>query len=835
MTLVRFLFRAGVAVCAVVAVLAGVIWYHPSDRLDWTVRIEVGSAGELEFYRKLPYGTVAFRVHGIAYEEGVSFPSAFDMAFAQGQGFAHCVDRSAQMMLQRAAGQGRLAELVRSSPETLLTDRFLRDARFGRIADDVLPRLSAPVVAFLESYAAGVNACMRTMPRPAEAWFVGAGTGAGGFAAPWTVRDTLLTMLLTAYVGMSTMQLDAEKVLLRAVRDSSWSAIPAPLAHLFGTRGTRPLAADSPQRAALLDVLRSARLVLRGAPVPANLTARPDADPLLPAPATASNNWAIHGSRTRSGAAVVASDPHLEVSRLPAIFVESVGSAASDPTAALAGVSLPGVPGLVMGRSRRVSWCFTYGLVDGMDLHVEEVVDGRARRRHGQWEPVATELETVYEGGAAREHRVHRTSFGTLEADGALEGALPDGLYVARRWAWELLDDGHLRSVFGVTQARTALEAADSLRGSPVPSNFLLGDAAGSIAYQQAGIGWDRTGDGSDGSESGLVPRLAWDTTGWTGLVPPHRFRRVVDPECGFLATANEWDVPPMESGPSPLLSFSAGQYRRDRARQLVGEALAPGAPPVTAESVAPLQLDVMSPQAARYLDFAAAHGGLPEVEALARNGSRAARALLDWDRRYAPESEGAPVWEAARLSLEARVAAGVVGRAAFLHLRSETNIGVLLGSRIDDMVLDPSLEAVLQEAVGAPGAAWEELATRLVREAAAEAVSAADAGRVPATWGQRQTVRMKNLFLGGLLPASLGVDFFGAHPGHSTTLSQGATGRRGGREFTQGPLWRFVTDMAASHSLSALAGGPSGRFTSPFYTSELALFRRGGLKRLEP
>ena len=81
-------------------------------------------------------------------------------------------------------------------------------------------------------------------------------------------------------------------------------------------------------------------------------------------PYKGSNNWAVSSSRSSHGGAMYASDPHLEVNRLPAIWYEVICHVGTRGTRDFrAGITIPGMPGLVMGRSRKFASGFTYGFV----------------------------------------------------------------------------------------------------------------------------------------------------------------------------------------------------------------------------------------------------------------------------------------------------------------------------------------------------------------------------------------------------------------------------------------------------------------------------------------
>ncbi len=100
-----------------------------------------------------------------------------------------------------------------------------------------------------------------------------------------------------------------------------------------------------------------------------------------------------------------------------------------------AGITLPGMPGLVMGRSRALASGFTYGFADIVDYFIEEVRDGRVRRDGAQWEPVRSRMEPVKRIGASTlPVHLFETSHGLLERSDPHQAHLADGFYLARAY-----------------------------------------------------------------------------------------------------------------------------------------------------------------------------------------------------------------------------------------------------------------------------------------------------------------------------------------------------------------------------------------------------------------
>ena len=223
--------------------------------------------------------------------------AADDLALATAYGYAHAHDRALQMLLVRVIGQGRLCELLDDSPASLVIDLFMRKNLFAACSEEEAAALGGRARELAEAYAAGVNARLER-GRPWELRLLGVPD------EPWRPADTLLTLRLMSFVGLAQAQGDAEVVVLQALRAG---VDAAKLSRLF-----------RPHLEGLDDALLAAIRAVRHVPslVPG----------LPPLPGLrASNNVAVAGRLSASGAALYASDPHLEVNRLPAIWYEVVG------------------------------------------------------------------------------------------------------------------------------------------------------------------------------------------------------------------------------------------------------------------------------------------------------------------------------------------------------------------------------------------------------------------------------------------------------------------------------------------------------------------------------
>lgn len=700
-----------------------------------------------------------------------------DLGLAAAWGFAHAHDRALQLLFTRIVGQGRLCELLDDSPASLAIDLHMRRNLFAAASVEEATSLSGRAKSLAEAYAAGVNARLsrgrpwelRLLRVPAEAW---------------TPADTLLTLRLMTFVGLAQAQGEAEVAILQALRAG---VDRGRLARLF-----RPHLDGLDD--ALLEAIRSLRHVPALGPG------------LPPLPALrASNNVAVAGRRSVSGAALYASDPHLEVNRLPAIWYEVVGTLADGDFRA--GVTVPGVPGLVMGRTRAIAAGFTYGFADTIDLVIEEVRGGRYRRGDA-WRPLRERKETVgRKKGPPREIVVFETDAGVLETPDEAS-RVEDGLWISRAWTGRREGGAaSLEAILDLWAAPDVDSGAEAAAGVALSASWLLAGRDGRIAAQQSGLLPRRRRD------PGLLPLRGWEPGDlWDGTLPPSALARAAGDPDGILVTANDGG----HGAWQPVgVTLCMGSDRADRLRELVGAKGAAGGS-LSADDLGAMQADLVSGQARRLLS--ALEPYLPDLPAV--------RELRGWDRRYDAASKGAVLFERLYADLcEELYGTGLFGEEAWRALRDTTLVHAFFFRLFDDLLAREEGE----EWFGADGKG------AFVSRVARRAFEGVDPAAVP-PWGASRRVLLRHLLFGGKLPPALGFDrgpFEVA--GGRATVAQGQLLELAGRESAFCPSWRFVTDLATDLSETALAGGPSDRRFSRWYATDLARWLAFERKTLKP
>jgi penicillin amidase len=535
-----------------------------------------------------------------------------DLFFAQG--FCHAQDRLWQMDFYRRVVRGRVAEIA--GPAALPVDRLMLTLGIRRAAEREAASLDPEVASRLEVFCAGVDAAAAAAPAlPFEMQLLRLRE-----FAPWRPVDILSLGKLLAF-GLST---NWEKELLRS--DMVRALGPELAARLDpGYPADNPIVDQSPWSGdglALAEQIDAVRRSIGLAPE-----------------ASGSNNWAVSGARSASGSPLIAGDPHLPPS-MPGIWYQ-VGLERAGGRFAR-GASLPGMPGIYMGQNNDVCWTFTNVMADIEDLFVERL-DGDRYLFEDEWRPLEVEVEEIPVKGrdAPEVLTVRRTHHGPIvnEALGADEDEP-----LALRWL-TLDESAYFPGMYELDEVESGPELVRRLEAHTSPaSNLIWADRHGSIGYKLIGRLPLRRGGCPD------LPKPGW--TGefeWEGTVPYEELPEVVDPDSGYLVTANNRIVG--GDYPHHITSDWLDGFRARRITQLLEET-----EEHDLESFEAIQSDNLSLpglEAARRLSRLAP-AGQRERSALER--------LRSWDGRMEPDSVAASVYQAFLLRLAREVARCAIG-----------------------------------------------------------------------------------------------------------------------------------------------------------------------------
>ncbi len=709
--------------------------------------------------------------HGVPRIEAESWTDAL-----YGLGYMHATDRGTQLLFARSVASGRGAEEISDSPELLQTDRFFRRIGLHLRLEEEVAALTPEHYQNIEAYCSGVNDGLKGLGRSLPMW-------ATGFEVhPWDHAAVLLVGKLLSFGGLAVSQLQNERLLLELIHAG---ANDEGLRELLGNR------LDNVD----FDVLRKVKM--------ANELSNEALELLTDLPRLAgSNAWAVSPKRSQSGFALLASDPHLEVNRLPAIWYEAVLTWGNHYTM---GASLPGCPLIAVGRSENLAWGVTYMKGDTIDFFIEDCRLARERewqyRRGKGWQDFKVREEVISRKGAEPETLfVYENEQGTLESD---PGKLGGGYLLSIGWTGSAGGGARAMEVWmevaGSSNTKAAMDAA---RDCTQPTLcWVFADRQGHIGLQGCGRHPQR-----GGGQVGLAPIPAWDPKNhWRGWWPKKFLPRIYDPPEGFVATANEEMNPP--DGPMLITQILAG-YRKRRIDQQLSQL-----PAATLTDMQTLQYDVISVQADDLLRIILPH--LPQGKLRTR--------LTNWDRSYTPESQEAALFQ----KLYFRVLVEIFGHERGLGWRR--TLFLLTRSGYSTMLLT-AIDRVLAKE---KSIWWRHRDKAELIRRAAQRVDEDDV----TPWSEVNRFYFTDRFFGSHNVGRLLGFNSREYPmrGCHATPFQGHLLRTATRQTTFAPSYHFVTDLGANEAWTNLPGGPSESRFSRYYKSDLPLWLKGEYKRIAP
>lgn len=447
-----------------------------------------------------------------------------DLFFAMG--YVHAQDRMWQMELQRRAGAGRLAEVLGEA--ALPIDRAFRTLGLNRAAEAEAASLSGETRQVLQSYAAGVNAYMRR-----QRGSLGVEFRLLGFEPqPWRPVDSLYwaKVLAANLSGNWTSEVLRSRLARQVGAERAADLEPAYPASNPVSAHSQPGQPGQPngwRSDALRDALKLVEQML-GGPVaaPASRTPLAGVIPLTPG---ASNQWVVNGAHSATGQPLLANDTHMMVA-MPALWYQVHLSGGRYQ---VTGVSLPGIPGVVIGHNDHCAWGMTTGWQDSQDLYVEKVNPANPHEFEfqGRWEKAQVVREVILVKGRSGPvvEEVLVTRHGPIVSQ--LVGETQP---LALRWTAHDVSDP-IGDFLALNRAGNWEEFRGALAGwATPPHNFVYADRAGNIGFVQAG--W--TPVRARGHGMAPVP-------GWTGDYEWQRFLTIdevpqaFNPEQGWIAIAN--------------------------------------------------------------------------------------------------------------------------------------------------------------------------------------------------------------------------------------------------------------------------------------------------------
>lgn len=535
----------------------------------------------------------------------VAAASRRDLFF--GQGFAHAQDRLWQMELNRRAALGALSAML--GPVTLETDRLARTLGFARLAQTTLERLPPQARADLDAYAAGVNAFLQTTPHlPLELALL------RHRPEPWQPLHSV------AY-GRLQMWALTHGAIGELVHAQLIAQLGPELAAGFGLRYPAHNPVTLPQGIELNErALQPGAFAGKGR---------------LDGAGRGSNGWVIAPERSATGHAILCNDMHLPLGAPSLWHVQRLHS---DDGLRVAGFTQPGLPYVMVGHNARIAWGATLAYTDCEDLFVEQVDAAQPDRVRapGGWQTMETIVERIAVRGRGDHLETVRLSTHGPLVDGTLIEASdwpappdwPAG--VTPRLALcstALRPDVDFHGFGLLNTAENWDDFLTAVSHVQAPAlNLLYADTAGNVGHAVSGrVPVRAAGDG-------LLPAPGWTGThDWVGHVPFAEMPRALNPQRGFLVSANHKIT--ADDYPHYLGQVWRNGYRARRIEDLLA-----GQTAVSAADCARFQMDTFSIPAQQAAVLLA---GVPPQEA---DAALALELLRGWNGRMQADSAAAAV-----------------------------------------------------------------------------------------------------------------------------------------------------------------------------------------------
>jgi len=436
------------------------------------------------------------------------------------QGYLHAKDRLWQMELQAFASAGRLSEILGKS--MLDYDRFKRREGMIYAAENALKASEADPTCkrIMDAYTEGVNdyiATLKSVDLPLEYKLLGYKPEA------W---NNLKTCLLLKYMSLD-------------LAGSAYDIENTNALKLFGWDDFHKMYPS------FTDSLDPIIPVGTQFPVPtAKAVAPPDSvilkDALLmafkeehPDPDNGSNNWAVSGSKTKSGVPILCNDPHLGLN-LPALWYE-VQISAGDLN--VYGVSIPGAPGVIIGFNKNMGWAVTNGMEDVKDYYRMQFKEGtNTYLYNGSYREADLRVEAIkVKGQPTYYDTIAYTVFGPVTYDKNFPVKNAQQGPIAMRWKAHDASK-ELLTFYRLNHAKDYDDYLEALKVYSCPAqNFIYAGRDGDIGIWHNGqypLRWKDQGQ--------FIMPGTDSTYAWQGYIPREELPHIKNPGRGFVSSANQ-------------------------------------------------------------------------------------------------------------------------------------------------------------------------------------------------------------------------------------------------------------------------------------------------------
>ncbi|HZU21612.1 MAG TPA: penicillin acylase family protein [Terriglobales bacterium] len=560
-----------------------------------------------------------------------------DLFFAQG--YVAAQDRLFQMELWKRVGQGSLAEIL--GPGFVDRDAAARLVRFRGDMEKEYAAYGPDTKDILTAFTDGINAYIAERKASAKGLPLEF-TLAGFEPEAWKPEDCLMRMsaysltynaggeLYNAELvaamgpGRAARLMDLHpKVQLDPVPGLDYAGLTPDLLKNFVGSDSRIQFPGGPRNGAAPEPDEAAEF---SSPKP---EASAD-DPSL----FGSNDWTVAGRLTATGKPLLANDPHRTIAEPSLRYMVHLVAPAEGGNRAwdVIGSGEPALPGVAVGHNQNIAWGFTIFPIDQQDLYIEQLNP----ENHNQYKTPDgwKEIEVVRES-----FRVKGGEPVTRELRYTRHGAViwsDDKRALVLHWVGEEPGTAPYLGSLAVDRAQNWKEFEAAMEKWKLPSeNIVYADRAGNIGEHSAGLAPLRR------NWTGLLPvDGASGKYEWSGFVAMRQLPHWFNPPAGFVATANNYVLPPQYPYKVGFDHWSS-PYRVDRIRDLLqGQKAAGKNPPrkLTIKDMQAIQTDTVSLPARQLIALLR--------QAAPRSHDPLVQMLMKWDGNMRRDSPAAMLCE---------------------------------------------------------------------------------------------------------------------------------------------------------------------------------------------
>jgi penicillin amidase len=723
----------------------------------------------------------------------ISAQSELDMAFAEG--YLHAQDRLWQMDMQRRAASGRLSELF--GKETVPFDRMFRIVGLRRAGERIVEALPEETRAYAQAYANGVNAYIETHHGryPVEFDLLRYDP------EPWTVLDCVLVGRLMAWELNLAWWTD---LTLGAIQER------------VGVDRTNEIMPPYPTTVPpTVPTTRSARFTELGEGMRRTGTAYLEFRGAHGF-ATGSNAWAVAPSKSTTGNTLLANDTHLQLT-VPSQWYEVQLRC---PAYNVGGMSVPGVPGVAVGRNDSIAWGVTNLMADDADFYIERLdsATGSNYWFDDGWHPLTVRTEELQvRGDSSVPVIIRETRNGPIVTDITTHLQRSTIPFVASmRWTGTEVDDqiGAFRQIDQATDWRSFSEG---VRLFAIPGqNFIYGDARGNIGYR-CGVRLPIRP-----RQSSILPLPGWEKgSTWKGFVPFEQLPFLYNPPEGFVASANNKTVD--DKYPYHISDLWEPPSRFQRLREVLSR---PGEI-FSVEDFERLQNDTYSMSAAEIVPYVFA--AFSDTTQIGTDEGRMLEYLRNWHFYFARDDIATAIYQNFLVRLLANTYKDEMGEELYHDWVILANVPFRVTTRLLQEGTSPWFDDI--HTTG-----YIETRDDIVRKSLREAGELLKQRFGNDTklwrWGDLHTVTLRHPF--GMMKPLDRIFNIGPFPmaGGSTSLISGEYSFNDPFAVMVGPSFRHVFDMANEREVRAiLPSGQSGQVFHPHYDDQTRLWLNGGYR----